>query len=260
MKLKEKGMPKFFVNSMQIYGDKIEIIGKDVKHIKNVLRKKINDEIIICNQDNMENFLCTIVAESEQSIVSKVVSKLESNTETNVKVTIFQGIPKADKMELIIQKSVELGAFDITPVAMKRCVVKLDEKDKSKKLERWQKIAEVAAKQCGRSIIPQINDIVSVKNICNLYSNYDIVILAYEKEECNSLRTVLQNLRQNRKYIAGEDIKIGVIIGPEGGIDEDELEQLKDDKLKVITLGKRILRTETVALAMLSIIMYELDS
>ena len=89
-------MPKFFVNSMQIYGDKIEIIGKDVKHIKNVLRKKINDEIIICNQDNMENFLCRIVAESEQSIVSKVVSKLENDTETNVKVTIFQGIPKAD--------------------------------------------------------------------------------------------------------------------------------------------------------------------
>ena len=252
-------MPKFFVNSTQIDGDKIEIIGKDVNHIKNVLRKKINDKIMICNQDNMENFLCTIVAESERSIVSKIVSKLKNDAETNVKVTIFQGIPKAEKMELIIQKSVELGAFDITPVAMKRCVVKLSEKGKIKKLERWQKIAEVAAKQCGRNMVPQINDIVFMKNICNLYDNYDILILAYEKEEKNTLKDVLRNFKQTQKYINGKEIKIGIIIGPEGGIDENELKQLANDKLQIVTLGKRILRTETVALAMLSIIMYELD-
>ena len=169
----------------------------------------------------------------------------------------MQGLPKADKMELIIQKSVELGVFDITPIEMKRCVVKLNEKDKTKKIQRWQKISEVASKQCGRNIIPSINSIINIKNVCNLLNEYDIVLIAYENEKETTLKQVLNEIKQcyNEK-----EIKIAIIIGPEGGIASEEVEILKESGAKSITLGKRILRTETVALSVLSVIMYELEA
>ena len=161
-------------------------------------------------------------------------------------------------MEYIIQKSVELGVYDITPVEMKRCVVKLNEKDKSKKIERWQKISEVAAKQCGRDIIPQINNIINIKNICNLIQEYDMVLVAYENEEKNTLKEQLENIKKQNN--SKSKVKIGIIIGPEGGLEEKDVETLKENGAKVITLGRRILRTETVALNVLSIIMYELEN
>ena len=157
-------------------------------------------------------------------------------------------------MELIIQKSVELGADEITPVEMKRSVVKIDEKSKQKKIERWQKISEVAAKQSGRDIVPKINNIVNIKNICNLINKYDIVLLAYENEKNNKLKNELTKLKNK------ENLKIGVIIGPEGGLEEQEVKILKEAGAKVITLGNRILRTETVALVVTGIIMYELEN
>ena len=160
-------------------------------------------------------------------------------------------------MEYIIQKSVELGVYDITPVEMKRCVVKLNEKDKSKKIERWQKISEVAAKQCGRDIIPQINNIINIKNICNLIQEYDMVLVAYENEEKNTLKEQLENIKKQNN--SKSKVKIGIIIGPEGGLEEKDVETLKENGAKVITLGRRILRTETVALNVLSIIMYEFE-
>ena len=163
-------------------------------------------------------------------------------------------MPKADKMEWVIQKAVELGVFDITPIEMKRCVVKLADKDKMKKLQRWQKIAEVAAKQCGRNRIPTINNIQSIKNICNLCTEYDIVIVAYENEKQNKLKYELEKLDHNK------ELKIAVLIGPEGGIDVSEIQQLKENGAKIVTLGNRILRTETVALHVLSVIMYELEA
>ena len=158
-------------------------------------------------------------------------------------------------MELVIQKSVELGVYDITPLQMKRCVVKLNEKDKAKKIQRWQKISEVAAKQCGRNIIPKINNIVNVKEVCNLCNEYDIVLIAYENEKENTLKKELKNLKKLDK----EEIKVAVIIGPEGGIAPEEIEMFEENGAKIITLGNRILRTETVALSVLSIIMYELE-
>lgn len=161
-------------------------------------------------------------------------------------------------MEYIIQKSVELGVYDITPVEMKRCVVKLNEKDKSKKIERWQKISEVAAKQCGRDIIPQINNIINIKNTCNLIQEYDMVLVAYENEEKNTLKEQLENIKKQNN--SKSKVKIGIIIGPEGGLEEKDVETLKENGAKVITLGRRILRTETVALNVLSIIMYELEN
>ena len=140
---------------------------------------------------------------------------------------------------------------------MERCVVKYEEKDKMKKINRWQKISEVAAKQCDRDFIPKINNITSLKNVCNLLHEYDIVILAYEKEQKTTLKEVLRSIKE--KY--QEEVKIAVIIGPEGGIDTKEVEMInKNNNIRTVTLGKRILRTETVALSVLSNIMYELEN
>jgi len=248
-------MPKFFVNEEQIKEKEVRIIGSDVNHIKNVLREKIGNKITICNLSNSQDYICEIINIQEDSINCSIIEEIERNVESNIKVTIFQGLPKSDKMELVIQKSVELGTYDITPVEMKRCVVKLNEKDKIKKIQRWQKISEVAAKQCGRGIIPQINNIIQVKDICNLIREYDIVLLAYENEKENTIKQELKKIRQIKK----DELKIGIIIGPEGGIDSQEVEKIQESGAKVVTLGKRILRTETVALNVLSVIMYELE-
>ena len=154
-------------------------------------------------------------------------------------------------MELIIQKCTEIGVKEITPVQMERCIVKLDDKSAIKKIERWQKIAEAAAKQSKRDGICKINNIINIKNICNMVQNYDIVLVPYENEEQLSLKEVLKTLSNS------QNLKIAIVIGPEGGFEEKEIEILKQNNCKIITLGKRILRTETVSIAMSSIIMYE---
>ena len=248
-------MPKFFVKRNQIKDNIVTITGKDVNHIKNVLRLNINDNIQICNIDTLENYTCEITKLDYSNIECNIINKINSETEPNTHVTVFQGLPKADKMELIIQKSVELGVYEITPVKMERCVVKLDEKTKLKKVERWQKISETAAKQAGRDIIPKINLPINIKNICKLIGEYDIVLLAYEKEEKNTLKEELQKYKINQN----KNLNIGIIIGPEGGLEENEVEELVKYGAIPITLGKRILRTETVAFTLISIIMYELD-
>ena len=245
-------MPKFFVAENQINNNKITIIGNDVSHIKNVLRQKSGDKITICDISKEQDYLCEIDKIEEKSIDCNIIEKLENNTESNVKVTIFQGLPKADKMELVIQKSVELGVYDITPLQMKRCVVKLEGKDEIKKNERWQKIAESAAKQCGRGFIPEVKHLINVKEICNWINEYDVIIVAYENEKENTLKAELKKLKAT-------DLKIGIVIGPEGGFEESDIKLLKESGAKIVTLGDRILRTETVALNVLSIIMYEFE-
>lgn len=204
-------MPKFFVKNEQIKEKQIVIKGQDVNHIKKVLRAKIGDELQICNSTTKENFLCDIEKINNEDIICTIKQKIEEKVESNVKVTIFQGLPKADKMEYIIQKSVELGVYDIIPVEMKRCVVKIEEKDKNKKILRWQKISEVAAKQCGRDIIPEIKDIINIKKLCNLIENYDIVLVAYENEKENTLKEAIKEIKETSKYNKDE-IKIGIVI------------------------------------------------
>lgn len=252
-------MPKFFVNEEQINNQKIKIQGTDVNHIKNVLREKVGSELIICNEKTGQDYLCEIKEIKEENIICNIKEKLLNNVESNIKVTIMQGLPKADKMELIIQKSVELGVNNIIPIEMKRCVVKLKDKDKIKKIERWQKISVVAAKQSGRNIIPEINQVENLKNICETFENYDIVLLAYENEKENTIKNELKQLKEKNQN-KNEDVKIAILIGPEGGIAEEEVEIARKKGAKIITLGKRILRTETVALNVLSIIMYELEN
>lgn len=248
-------MPRFFIKGKQIKEKTIEILDEDVKHIKNVLRKKVGDQLEICNQESGENYKCQIVKLGEESIIAEILEEIEF-VESKIKVDIYQGLPKADKMELIIQKSVELGANAIIPVAMKRCVVKIAPKDENKKIERWQKIVESAAKQSGRNIIPEIRKIATIQEIINQKQEYDTIIVAYENEKEYTLKQELIKLKEN----LSKELKIAIVIGPEGGLEEEDVKKLKENNAQIVTLGNRILRTETVALNMLSIIMYELES
>lgn len=248
-------MGKFFVKKNQIINNEINIIGDDVNHIKNVLRYNISDSIIICDEDG-RNYDCEIKDIKKDAIICQIISEIESNAESTIKISIFQGVPKFDKMELIIQKSVELGAYDFYPTSMKRCIVKLNQDLINKKVERWQKISEVASKQSGRDIIPQVYNPISIDDVISKIDEFDLFIIPYEKESEISLKDILKKNQYN-DIIKG-DFKIGILIGPEGGIDDFEIERLRNTNAKVVTLGKRILRTETVALSMISIIMYEL--
>lgn len=246
-------MYKFFVKENQIDNNEIEIIGEDVNHIKNVLRLEIGEEIDVCNMESCTNYLCEIIELDNKFIRCKILKKLESKSEPKVYLHIFQGIPKAEKMEAIIQKTTEIGASEITPVSMNRCVVKLDNKSTDKKILRWQKIAEVAAKQSKRDKIPFINFPINIKNIYEKIEDYDIVLVAYENEENYNIKTALKDVKNKKS------LKIAVIVGPEGGIEEKEIELLKSFNAKIVTLGKRILRTETAPIAIASVIMYEFD-
>lgn len=247
-------MPKFFVNSEQINNNEIKIIGNDVNHIKNVLRLSINDKIKICDKDGHVNYNCVISNIDSEYVMTKIIDKEESNVEAKTQIHVFQGLPKGDKLEFIIEKLTEIGVKELTPVAMKRSVVKLQEKDKQKKMVRWNKIAEVAAKQSGRDEILKINDVINYKNIFNYLEDYDIVLLAYEKEEKLTLKKALSKLDKTKEN------KVAVLIGPEGGFDDIEIEQAKQNSpVNIVTLGKRILRTETAPLVISSNILYELE-
>ena len=248
-------MRKFFVKENQIKDDLIEILNEDVNHIKNVLRLNVGEKIKICNTDDSKNYISEITNISSKVIICKIQEEVLGEAEGNVELHIYQGLPKADKMELIIQKATELGAIEFIPVNFKRCIVKISPKDESKKIDRWQKIAEVAAKQSGRDIVPKVRNIENIKKICDIINEYDIVLLAYELEENNYIKNELLKIKNTK-----EAYKIAIIIGPEGGIDVEEVNFLRQAGAKVISLGKRILRTETVALQVSSIIMYELEN
>ena len=250
-------MPKFFVSNEQINNEKIDIIGEDVNHIANVLRLQKEDEILVCDKETNITYQAIIRNISKEKIECQIESMVNETTESNIDVSIFQGLPKADKMEYIIQKSTELGVKTIIPVAMKRSIVKIDSKDENKKIDRWQKIAEVAAKQSGRDVIPKIEKVHRINQIIENIKDYDLYIIAYENEKNITLKQVLKEVKKDLAVDKG--IKIGVLIGPEGGIDETEVNELVRNGAKVITLGSRILRTETASLAILSNIMYEYE-
>ena len=248
-------MRKFFVKENQINSELITILDEDVNHIKNVLRLNVGENLQICDIDSSKNYICEILQVTAKSVTCKILEEIQSIAEGNVELHIFQGLPKADKMELIIQKGTELGVSEFVPVSFKRSIVKISPKDEKKKIDRWNKISEVAAKQSKRDIIPKIRNVESIKNVCNEIKDYDIVLLAYELEENNYIKNELLKIKNTK-----ENYKIAVIIGPEGGIEKEEVEVLENAGAKVISLGKRVLRTETVALQVSSIIMYELEN
>lgn len=250
-------MPKFFVNKNQLNNNTITITGNDINHIKNVLRYEINDEIQITVIDEEQllsiTYLCNILLLNNDKVLCKINHVIEQNKETNTYIHLFQALPKLDKMEYIIQKNTEIGVKEFTPVITKRCIAKLDEKSCSSKIIRWQKICEVASKQSGRDIIPKINNIINLKNIYPLLKSYDIVIIAYENEQENTLKKELYKLKNKKQN------KIAILIGPEGGFDYDEITKLKNIGAKTVTLGKTILRAETASIVICSNILFELE-
>lgn len=239
-------MPKFFVPRENIDGDTIRIGGEDVVHIKRVLRMREGDTLNMCDSSGCD-YLAKIREIGEKDIFLDVLEKKKSETEPPVKVTLFQGIPKAGKMDYIIQKTTELGIFEIVPSVLSRCVVKLDG---DKKIKRWQKISEEAAKQSGRGIIPEIKEPMNLKEAIEELKNFDLAFVPYECEEENCLRDILKSK---------DDIKtVGFMIGPEGGFEKSEIDLLVENGITPISLGKRILRTETAGEAVLSMVMYEI--
>lgn len=241
-------MPKFFVTKDKISDNEIIIDSEDAKHIKKVLRINIGDTITVCDGSGTD-YTAQISEIDEKQVVCEIIDSKLCDTEPGIKVTLFQGLPKASKMDYIIQKNTELGICEITPVAMSRCVVKLENKKaEEKKTERWQKIAVEAAKQSGRGIIPIINMPMTFDDVLKALKNYDLVFAPYECEEQTRLRNVVEE-NTDAKNIA-------FIIGPEGGFDPVEIDKLKAAGIKTVTLGKRILRTETAAEAVISMLMY----
>lgn len=244
-------MHQFFVEPENIQGNKIVITGEDVNHIKNVLRMKVGDEIAVSNGVDGKEYRCGIVSISEEVLCELRFVK-EDGVELPSKITLFQGLPKADKMELIVQKAVELGVYEIVPVSMGRCIVKLDEKKQKSKISRWQGIAESAAKQSKRRIVPQVTSVMSMKEACKYASEMDIVLVPYElAEDMPKTRELIEAIKPGQK--------IGFFIGPEGGFEEMEIALAMEAGAKPITLGKRILRTETAGFTVLSILMYHLE-
>lgn len=239
-------MHRFFVNPSNI-SDCIYIDGTDVNHIKNVLRLKCGEEVNVCDGQNNE-YLCKIADISPDKVYLDIISKDTCKNEPQFSITLYQGLPKSDKMDYIVQKCVELGITRIVPVAAKRSVVKL--KDDAKKVSRWQKIASEAAKQCQRGILPEVANVMNFKEAIADLSKNDLAFMPYENERQNSLRKILSK----------KDIKsIGFFIGPEGGLDDTEVDMATELNIPTVSLGKRILRTETAPIACLSAVMYELD-
>lgn len=244
-------MRRFFTEPINISDGKIRII-EDAGHITKVLRMSVGDEIIVFDGTGKE-YLSKLEVISPKECLATVVSEEFSSSEPRIKVSVFQGIPKSGKMETIIQKVVELGAYEIIPVEMERCVVRLDGKSRVEKAKRWNKVSVEAAKQCGRSFIPKVLEPVDFGKALEMMKTHDLAVMPYEvlgHEGEKGLKPLL-------KSFDGETI--GVIIGPEGGFSDKEAELAKNNGVNQIGLGERILRTETVASAIVPIIMYEKD-
>ena len=245
-------MYQFFVEPGQIQGNKVIITGKDVNHIKNVLRMKAEEEISVSNGVDGKEYRCGIKELSGEEIICEVRFIREEGVELPAKVYLFQGLPKADKMEWIIQKAVELGVYEIIPVAVKRAVVKLDGRKAESRVLRWQGIAGAAAKQSKRGIVPRVRNVMSFQEAINYSRQADIKLIPYELAEgMEKTREVFDSLQP------GKDI--AVFIGTEGGFSPEEIETAAKEGVVPITLGKRILRTETAGMTVLSIIMYHLE-
>ncbi len=245
-------MHHFFVSPEQIDGEYVYISGSDVNHIKNVLRMKIDEELLISNGQD-KDYCCKIESMDENEIKARIMDIDFEGTELPCEIYLFQGLPKSDKMEMIIQKAVELGAKEIIPVATKRCVVKLDDKKQESKIKRWQAISESAAKQSRRMIIPKVSNVMTFKEAIKYASEQiELAVIPYEN---------YKDMKETGAILAGVEnkSKIAVFIGPEGGFEESEIDFAMENGVKPICLGKRILRTETAGLAILSVLMFRIE-
>jgi len=243
-------MHRFFVEIDNINRDNIIITGEDVLHISKVLRLKVGDEIVICDGQGMD-YYAAIEDINKKEVRTRILKKELSKSEPTINVILYQGIPKGAKMDVIIQKCTELGICKIVPVVNARNVVKLsDEKDVRKKVERWQRIAMEAAKQSRRGIIPKIEMPIEYEKALEEAAELDLAIIPYELEKKNALKEAIHG--KNIRYM-------GIFIGPEGGYEDEEIAAALEKGIIPVTLGPRILRTETAGSAVLSCIMYEFD-
>ncbi len=241
-------MPKFFINKEDIKDNTIKITGQDAIHIAKVLRTEEGETLTLCDGCGTD-FFAQVTSITKDAVSLKIKETLPCLAEPEISVTLFQGIPKQGKMDYIIEKCTELGISRIVPVAAKRSVVKIDDKkSEAKKLERWRKIAAESVKQCGRGKIPEVTNVMSFGQAIEFSKSLDLTIAAYECERENSVKSALINKTPKT---------IGVFIGPEGGIDNAEIEKLKAANIETVTLGTRILRTETAGHTVLTAIMYE---
>ena len=244
-------MQHFFVDASQVSEETIWIEGSDVNHMKNVLRMRIGEEVTVSDGQGKE-YLCQVLDFEEEQVQLKIVETKASDAELPSKIYLFQGLPKQEKMELIVQKCVELGIYAVVPVSMKRCVVKLDAKKGAKKVERWNTIAASAAKQSGRGIVPEVMSVKTYKEALEMAKDLDVVLVPYEcAEGMDHTKELIQSIKPGQS--------VGIFIGPEGGFDLDEIALACETGGQVITLGKRILRTETAGLALLSVLMFQLE-
>lgn len=238
-------MQRFYVNKNGVTEGLITITGDDAMHISKVLRLGAGDELIVCDGEGNDYF-CQIENALKTEVTLKIIKTQQNNTEPPIEITLYQAIPKSDKMEYIIQKCVELGVTFVVPVESKYCVAKLKD---DKKLVRWQKIADEASKQCGRGRKTVIHPPVAFKDAVKNIPDGSLKIIPYENEKENKLKNTLKNSKLS---------KISVFIGPEGGFSEEEIALAKENGIIPVTLGPRILRTETAPIAVISACMYEL--
>lgn len=242
-------MHRFFVDKENISESTIKIDGEDVKHIVNVLRIEAGEEIEVCDKEGRD-YKCKIVEISKENVSCEILDIYKSKGESEIEITLFQGIPKSTKMELIVQKSTELGVKRIVPIMTARSIVKInDRKKEDKKIERWSKIAAEAAKQSKRGVIPEISSLMAFTEMIDHLRDEPMVIVPYESEEDIGIKSVLKDCKHK---------KINIVIGPEGGFAEKEITSLKAMNSHIVTLGPRILRTETAGFTTLAIVLYEL--
>ncbi|MBZ2175739.1 16S rRNA (uracil(1498)-N(3))-methyltransferase [Schnuerera sp. xch1] len=241
-------MNRFFVGSKQVKENIIEITGKDVKHIKNVLRLKPKDTVEIISEG--KHYTCQISNIFSDKVEVLILDSYNGKNESPIDIVLFQGIAKGSKMDLIIQKGTEIGIKEFYPLVTKRTVVKIkDSKKEKNKINRWSNIAEEASKQSKRDIIPLVNNVVGFDKMIDILKEEKNIIIPYEMENSYGLKKALKKIRGER---------VNLIIGPEGGFEKEEIQALKDIGGQVITLGNRILRTETAGIVTASIILYEL--
>ena len=244
-------MHRFFAEPGQIGEKEIVITGADVNHIRNVLRMRADEEVLIADGQGAE-YRCKLIELNENEVRAQILWKLDGNAELASAITLFQGLPKSDKMDLIVQKCVELGVDRIVPVSTKRAVVKLDAKKEETRLKRWNTISESAAKQSGRGVIPEVSGVMSFEKALEEAKKLEVLLIPYERaEHMAETRRVMGEIRPGQS--------VGIFIGPEGGFEESEVEEAVAAGAKAITLGRRILRTETAGLAVLAMLSYLLE-
>lgn len=248
-------MHKFFTSKELINENIAKIIGDDVKHIMKVLRLTSGEEVILNNCEGRE-YLAKIDVVNKQEVILNIIESIEGSNESDIKITLYQGLPKSQKMDLIVQKGTELGIYEFKPVITSRVDVKL--KGEFKKLDRLNRISLEAAKQSKRSIVPKVLDPMNFEDVLEEIESLDLMLVPYENAEGFGIKTLINNMKKQGANLS--NIKtVGILVGPEGGFEEEEIIKLKDKGAHIITLGKRILRTETAGFVASSLIQYELS-